>query len=429
MTATTRTVARSRVLGVNTERMGDVLRMLRAKRLKRQAWAVPWKEQRIVDNREAFVRAYLAERASMAELCREFQISRKTGYKWAQRFLDGGLPNLVDRSRTAHRCPHGLLPEVVDAVLELRRRFPNWGPKKLEAFLQREHPTMNVPARSTLSAILKRYGLVEGRRPRRRTVVSTQPLAAATAPNVVWCTDFKGKFRVQRRYCHPLTISDANSRYLLRCEPLDGERLEASKAVFESAFREFGLPLRMRSDNGTPFASTSIGGLSRLSVWWIKLGITPERIELGHPEQNGRHERMHRTLKAEVASPPKTVWEEQVEALVTFRREFNELRPHEALGQATPASRYRPSERPYVSVPGDPDYPDHFEIRRVKHNGAFSFNNTDLVLGAVLGSECIGLEPIDDGLWHGWFGPVFLGKLRELGARKVHFDKNLTNPK
>lgn len=390
---------------------------------------MPWKEQQIVDSREAFVRAYYSERASMTELCREFGISRKTGYKWAQRFFDGGLPNLVDRSRAAHRVPLATPPEVVEAVVALRQRFPTWGPKKIDAYLRREHPGMAVPARSTISALLKRHGLVQGRRPRRRTPAATQPLAAATAPNVVWCADFKGKFRVNRRYCHPLTISDAASRYLLRCEPLEGERLEASKAVFEAAFREFGLPLRIRSDNGTPFASASIGGLSRLSVWWIKLGITPERIEPGHPEQNGRHERMHRTLKAEAASPPRTAWAEQKAALAAFQREYNEVRPHEALGQQTPAAVYRPSDRKYGDGPADPEYPEHFEVRRVKKNGAACLHRAELRLGSVLSHECVGLEPIDDGLWHVWFGPVFLGRARELGQQRVHFDKNLGSRK
>jgi len=388
-------------------------------------FGVPWKEQRTVDQRLAFVMAHMQGRMTMAELCREFQISRKTGYKWTQRFLDGGVPNLVDQATVARHVPHAVSSHVSLAIVTLRKRYPTWGPKKLHAYLAREQPTVTWPARSTIAEILKRSGLVEGRRVRRRTPQSTFPLAAATAPNVVWCTDFKGKFRVDRKYCHPLTITDANSRFLLRCDPLEGEDVATSKRVFESAFREFGLPLRMRSDNGVPFATTAIGGLSLLSVWWVKLGILPERTEPGHPEQNGRHERMHRTLKAEVASPPKSDWELQREALESWRREFNEHRPHEALDMHTPASRYQPSSRPFPESVGDPEYPDHFELRRVKSNGAISMRDQPVVLSNVLQSECVGLEPIEEGLWHAWFGPVFLGRLREVGRHKYSIQKNI----
>jgi putative transposase len=331
----------------------------------------------------------------------------------------------VDQATVPRHVPHAVSAEVTRAVVALRKRFPTWGPKKLEAYLEREQPAVEWPSRSTISEILSRNGLIEPRRRRHRTPQSTFPLAAATAPNVVWCTDFKGKFRVARRYCHPLTITDASSRYLLRSEPLDGEDTAQARQVFEAAFKEYGLPLRMRSDNGVPFASTAIGGLSALSVWWVKLGILPERTEPGHPEQNGRHERMHRTLKAEVASPPKSEWEQQREALEAWRREYNEERPHEALDMQTPASRYMSSPRPYPQGVGDPEYPDHFEIRRVKLNGAISMKDQGVVLSSVLQRECVGLEPIQDGLWHVWFGPVFLGRLRELGRKKYDIQKNV----
>lgn len=359
----------------------------------------------------------------MAQLCREFGISRKTGYKWTQRFLDGGVPNLIDRASLPRRVPHATDPEVVERIVAVRKRFQNWGPKKIETYLEREHPNVCCPARSTIASILSRHGLVEGRRPRRRTPQSTFPLAVATEPNIVWCTDFKGKFRVDRRYCHPLTITDACSRYVLCTEPLEGERVVTSKAVFEIVFREFGLPLRMRSDNGVPFATTGIGGLSKLSVWWIKLGILPERIEPGHPEQNGRHERMHRTLKSDTASPPASSWEAQRTALERWRQEFNTIRPHEALDMRTPAACYQPSPRPYPTELADPEYPEHFEVRRAHANGAVSFLSTDVLVGSVLRRECIGLEPIDDGLWHLWFGPVFLGRLRQLAKNKAQFVK------
>jgi len=380
-----------------------------------------------MDQRLAFVLAHLRGRATMAELCREFQVSRKTGYKWVQRFLDGGAPNLVDQASAPHHVPHAVSADVERAIVALRTRYSTWGPKKIEAYLHREEPKVIWPCRSTIADILKRNGMIEPRRRRRRTPQSTFPLAAATAPNIVWCTDFKGKFRVEKRYCHPLTITDANSRFVLRCEPLETEDVATSKPVFEAAFREYGLPLRMRSDNGCPFASTAIGGLSALSVWWIKLGILPERTEPGHPEQNGRHERMHRTLKAEVASPPKDAWSEQRDALESWRRSFNEERPHEALRMQTPASCYEPSPRAFPADVGDPEYPEHFELRRVRHTGAISMRDQSVVLSNVLHRECVGLEPIDDGLWHVWFGPVFLGRLRELGRKKFALQKNLPN--
>ncbi len=385
---------------------------------------MPWKEQRAMDQKLAFVLAYMQHRVTMAELCREYGVSRKTGYKWTQRFIDGGAPNLLDRATIPHHIAHAVDPAVVSLIVEVRKRYPKWGPKKIDAFIKRENPDIACPSRSTIANILNRNQLIKERSPRRRTPQSTFPLAIATEPNSVWCADFKGKFRVAGRYCHPLTISDACSRYVLRNDPLETERTEASQEVFESAFREYGLPWRMRTDNGAPFASTAIGGLSKLSVWWIKLGILPERIEVGHPEQNGSHERMHRTLKSDVASPPAEEWEEQRRLLAQWRQHFNEVRPHEALDMQTPASLYRPSERPYPSTLGDPDYPDHFELRRVNHNGAICIRERQVELSNVLYRECVGLEPIDDGLWHLWYGPVFLGRLQELGRKKYQLDKS-----
>lgn len=386
---------------------------------------MPWKEQQTVDERLAFVMAHMQGRSSMAELCRQFGVSRKTGYKWVQRFLDGGAPNLVDQATVPRHVPHAVGEGVERAIVALRMRYGTWGPKKLAAYLAREEPKVAWPSRSTIADILNRNGLIEKRRRRHRTPQSTFPLAAATAPNVVWCTDFKGKFRVAKRYCHPLTITDANSRFVLRCQPLETEDVATSKPVFESAFREYGLPLRMRSDNGVPFASTAIGGLSALSVWWVKLGILPERTEPGHPEQNGRHERMHRTLKAEVASPPKDEWEAQCEALENWRMMFNEERPHEALDMQTPGSRFQPSVRPFAEDVGDPEYPEHFELRRVRAQGDLNFGNNLIGLGTVLHHECVGFEPVDDGVWHLWFGPVFLGRLQDLGRKRVSLKKNL----
>jgi putative transposase len=359
----------------------------------------------------------------MTELCREFGISRKTGYKWEQRFLDGGVPNLIDRSSRPAELANATPVEVVERIVKARRTHPTWGPKKLYEVLTRADAELELPALSTIAAILKRYGLVKARRSRRRTPQMTFPLAAARAPNDVWCTDFKGKFRVDRKYCHPLTITDACSRSVLRCTPLEQESFKAAKPVFEAAFREYGLPLRMRSDNGSPFASTGLGGLSQLGVWWVKLGILPERIEPGCPEQNGRHERMHLTLKTDVASPPLSDWNAEAQALEVWRYEFNHVRPHEALGMKTPAEVYTVSPRHYPEHLGDPTYPAHFDVRKVMSNGEIVIRQKQIFIARVLCSEHIGLEPIDDGLWHLWFGPVFLGRLRELGRSKFHLQR------
>ncbi len=334
------------------------------------------------------------------------------------------MPALVDRSRAPRLHPQATPAPVVARLVELRKRFPTWGPKKLRAWLMVREPEQYWPSESTIGALLKREGLVQPRPKRRRTPYATQPLAAATDPNYVWCADFKGAFRVGGKYCHPLTITDACSRYLIRCEAFDGEQYEPTRAVFESAFREYGKPLRIRTDNGSPFASKAPGGLSRLSVWWVKLGILPERIEPGKPQQNGRHERMHRTLKQETARPAHPTKAEQQAAFDSFRVEYNNERPHEALGQQTPASRYEPSQWP-LTEPEDPIYPDDFEVRRVHKEGTMRWRYGKLNVSAVLAHEVVGLEPLDNGHWQLWFGPIYLGLLKEGAKSKHQLIKNL----
>jgi putative transposase len=355
---------------------------------------------------------------TMSQLCREFGVARKTGYKWVERFFESGLPGLADLSRAPQRCPHALDEATAEAIVELRKMHPTWGPKKLLAYLRGKKPNVAWPSPSTIGAVLKRHGLVQGRRRRSRTPRPSHPLAAATAPNVVWCADFKGKFRVGRQYCTPLTISDACSRFLLECRMTEGERTEPVKTVFEHVFHEYGLPLRIRTDNGSPFASKAVGGLSRLSIWWVKLGILPERIEPGHPEQNGRHERMHRTLKLETASPAQSTMDAQQAAFDCFRYTYNHVRPHEALDQRTPASLYTPSPRPMPSSVGEPEYPEDFELRRVNPNGTVKFNATHLSLSTLLRGETIGLEEVDAG-WQLWFGPIYLGLASRHGKKNV----------
>jgi putative transposase len=386
--------------------------------MNRHPHGMPWKELRPVDQRREFVLAHLRDDQTMAQLCRAFGVSRKTGYKWVERFFECGLPGLADLSRAPLRRPHALDDATVEAIVKLRSQHPTWGPKKLLAYLCGKHPEVQWPAQSTIGIVLKRYGLVQARRRRRRTPRANQPLAAATGPNVVWCTDFKGKFRVGREYCNPLTISDAYSRFLLECKRTDGERLEPVQQAFEHVFHEYGLPLRIRSDNGSPFASTAVGGLSRLSIWWVKLGILPERIEPGHPEQNGRHERMHRTLKLETASPPMSTFDAQQTAFDCFRYSYNHERPHEALGQVTPASLYTLSSRPMPTHVGEPEYPDELDMRRVKQNGTIRIRSNEVMLSKLLTGEVIGIEEIDDGKWQLWFGPVYLGLMIERGTGK-----------
>jgi putative transposase len=330
---------------------------------------VPWKETNVMDLREQFIEDWLRRTTSISELCERYEVSRKTGGKWIQRYHEGGRSGLVDRSRRPHHIANRVEPRIEEEVLKQRKLHPLWGPKKLRAWLDEHYPNDRWPAESTIGALLKERGLIGERRKRQRTPHGSEPLSAPREANELWATDFKGCFRVGGKYTHPLTISDGCTRFLIRVQSLLSERTDLVKPEFEAAFREYGLPLRIRSDNGAPFASRSIAGLSELSVWWIKLGITPERIVPGKPQQNGRHERMHKTLKAETASPPRTDTEAQQQAFDEFRRCYNEERPHEALGQRTPASLYSPSPRSFPATLHDPEYPNEFEVRQISGTG------------------------------------------------------------
>ena len=344
-----------------------------------------------MDERAKFVMLYEDDESSMAELCRQFGVEPKTGYKWVRRYEQEGLAGLMDRSRAPHHHPNAILPEIEDAVVALRGRHPRWGPKKLRAKLAREEPTIRWPASSTtcpplrsgrrVGEILKRQGLVVPSRRKRRTPPSVAPLFSAEQPNDVWCADFKGWFRTgDGSRCDPFTLSDSASRLLLRCQAVLHPDEESVRPVLDAAFRKFGLPRAIRTDNGPPFATTTVRGLSRLSVWWIKLGIVPERIEPAKPAQNGRHERLHRTLKQETASPPARTLRLQQRAFDQFREYDNHDRPHEALGQQTPASVYHPSAqedpRPLLEI----TYPKGDIIRRVHPQGDLRWRNRQLYL-------------------------------------------------
>jgi putative transposase len=375
-----------------------------------------------VEERMRFVIAVEKREESFAAICRRFGVSRKSGYKWLFRYEEEGIEGLSDRSRAPHDHPHGIGEEVFARCLELRRAHPNWGPVKVRAWLDRRYPSQDWPAASTIGALFDREGLTVKRKLRRRSLPSSAPFAHCGAANDVWCIDFKGWFLTgDGSRCEPLTLSDACSRYLLRCQPLRRTNTEHVWPVLDAAFREFGLPLYLRSDNGSPFASRGVGGLSRLSVKLIKAGVTPERIAPGKPQQNGRHERMHLTLLKEAASPPARTLREQVRRLQAFQRLYNEQRPHQALGNATPADRYTASARHYDGVLREPDYGNDI-VRRVRNNGQIKWNGHAIYISEALVGEPIGLVEDDDGCWTVSYGPI------ELGAIKHRADR-LTKPK
>jgi len=374
---------------------------------------MPWRRTNVLDERVRFIALYLEQQLSMSDLCRSFGISRKTGYKFLRRYQALGPQGLAILRPVPHHQPHAVDESVRQCIIALRTAHPTWGPKKLRAVLDRDHPHDVWPATSTIGAILKDCGLVASVRRRRRAQPSApSSLALADAPNTVLAADFKGQFTLgDGKTCFPLTISDTYSRMLLRCQALARPSLDAAKPLFVAVFRECGIPSVIRTDNGAPFASCGLGGLSRLSVWWIKLGIRPERIKPGHPEQNGRHERMHRTLKRETASPPAANMAAQQRAFDRFIEEFNYLRPHEALGQNTPASLYTPSPRPYPLRPPGVEYPSAMKVRRVRHDGCVRWQGQMLFVSETLAGEPVGFDPVDDRHWALHFGPLALAVL------------------
>ncbi len=370
----------------------------------------------MVEERARFALEYESGECNLAELCREYGIARKTGYKWLERFAEHKLEGLQDLSRAPVRHPNQTAREVEQQVVELRQAHMRWGPRKLRRYLQQRRPARVWPAASTIGELLKRAGLVIPRKQRRRTPPYTQPLAAADGPNRVWCADFKGWFRTQDgERIDPLTITDAHSRYLLRCQAVEKTDTARVQAILEAAFREYGMPQAIRTDNGAPFASRALAGLSRLAVWLMKLAIVPERIQPGHPEQNGRHERMHRTLKEETASPPAANRRAQQRAFDRFRQEYNEERPHEALHQQTPGSVYESSPRAYPERVREPEYDSGMEVRKVRDRGDISWQgHRHVFVSEALIGEHVGLEQLDERYWCMYFAafpiPVFDGQ-------------------
>lgn len=371
---------------------------------------MPWLETCAMTERMDFLVAARAGTETMSELCRRFGISRRTGYKWVGRFAAEGAAGLTDRSRAPHRRPRAVSPSTREALLQLRGEYPTWGPKKLAARLPLVYPGLVAPAPSTIGELLHAAGLVASRRRRRHVPPRTAPLAHATGPNVVWCSDFKGDFALgDQTRCYPLTICDAYSRQLLRCQALPSIATVRVQPLFEASFREHGVPAVIRTDNGPPFASTAPGGLTALSVWWIKLGIRPERIDPGRPEQNGRLERLHGTLKREVCQPPAQTLREQQLRFDHFLHVYNNERPHEALGQLTPAALYLPSPRAFPERPLQLADPDADDTRHVRRNGTIRWLRSEVYVGQALAGEWVALTEIADRSWRVAFGPLLLG--------------------
>ena len=372
-----------------------------------------WKETCVMDERMRFVAAHLEGRETMSVLCRQFGISRKTGYKWLRRYRSEGVCGLEDRSRAPHSNPRALDGDVVLAVLAVRHRYPSWGPRKVKAWLEDRRGDVGWPPASSIGNLFDRAGLTRPRKRRRRSPPQSLPFSVCRAPNDVWCVDFKGWFLTgDGIQVDPLTLSDEHSRYLLRCEAVGGTGQVHVWPVFEAAFREFGLPGAVRSDNGPPFASRGTAGLSRLAVKLIKAGVKPERIAPGKPQQNGRHERMHLTLKQDTASPPARSLAEQIARFREFRRIYNHERPHEALGQVPPARLYRVSPRVWDGVLRSPDYPADVAVRRVRGNGEIKWKSKAIFISKALRGEPVGLHLIDDDVWLIKYGPILLGTLK-----------------
>ncbi|MFN5661759.1 MAG: IS481 family transposase [Planctomyces sp.] len=380
---------------------------------------MPWKETCTVELREALVSAMVAGEVGVAELCRLAGVSRKTAYKWLGRYRRSGLDGLVDRSRARHTQPDAVAQDVLAAIVRARHEHPTWGVKKLLPLLGRTRPDLVLPCASTASEILRRAGLSV---PRPRTRRHRGPHNAGTeaaCPNAMWTIDFKGQFRLgDRQMCYPLTVADRFSRYLLCVDARPGTHMHGVVRSLQRLFEDHGLPERMRSDNGSPFAGTGLGRLSRLGVWLMSHGIEIEQITPGKPGQNGRHERMHRTLKAETTRPPSRTMPEQQERFDGFRREYNQERPHEALGQRPPASLYASSTREYRPDRQEPEeYPGHYERRRVRSDGTIKWLGQQRFIAEPLAGRVVGLVETDEDVWSLHYRRTLIGIIDARGGQ------------
>ena len=360
---------------------------------------MPWKECHAMDERLRFV-ARLLDGEKMALVCEEFGISRKTGYKIFERYKDTGIRGLTDRSRRPHRYANRLPVAIEKLIVRLKKEYPSWGAPKLRERLRGRWPDVLCPAISTVHAVLDRHGLVKRRSRRRRRRLTGTPLSWPATANRLWCADYKGEFMLgNRQYCYPLTITDFASRYLIACEALSTTKERYAFTVFERAFQEYGLPEAIRTDNGVPFASAhALYGLSKLAVWWLRLGIGLERIAPGHPEQNGRHERLHLTLKTEATRPAVANMLQQQARFDTFVHRFNHERPHQALDMHTPASRYQPSTRLYEGLE-ELDYPGHDWTALITTCGRICYQTRKINVSQVFAGQKVGVKQVDDHIW------------------------------
>jgi transposase InsO family protein len=373
---------------------------------------MPWKEIKPMDQKLLLIADWNSQNFSKTDLSKKYDLSRKTVYKWILRYTKFGIDGLKDQSKEPIYKPHSTKPHVIKKILDCKLEHPKRGPKKIFHILLKKYPNIELPAPSTIGYWLKKNNLVIERRKIKRVPSYNNHFVECLAPNDSWSIDYKGQFHTQnKRVCYPLTISDNFSRYLLECQCLLGPRHDETKAVLERVFREYGIPRSIRSDNGTPFASKSIAGLSRLSVWFIQLGITPERIEKGCPEQNGRHERMHKTLKYETLDTIAKNMKEQQEHFDRFKIDYNHYRPHEALGQKTPIDYYQKSSRHYVEKIRKPIYDYNFAVRQVRNNGEIQFNGKYYFLTNLLDDQPVGLKQIDEDNWDIYYSFFPIGTL------------------
>ena len=381
-----------------------------------------WRVSNVIDQRKEFINEFLRNEFSLADLCRRFEISRKCGYKWIQRFQEEGYDGLKDRSRAPHHIPGETSEDMVRKILEVKNFYRKWGPKKIYAFFQNNGDYEDLPSTTTIGKILDKNGLVIPRKTRRRLPSKTDPLSHCTKPNDVWCVDFKGWFKTKEGIkCDPLTVTDAYSRFLLYCRKLPLNTVEYVWDALKKSFCENGLPLYLRHDNGPPFATCGAGRLSRLSVKLIKAGVIPEWIDPGKPQQNGRHERMHLTLKQECVLPGKLTLKEQQMRFKEFQQYFNFERPHEALNQKPPGSVYVPSDRIWRGKFRAPEYTENCIVIRVRDRGQIAWKSSDIYIGKALKGENIAVKESKTGELMVYFGPVLLGYIEN--------DENFTFPK